>query len=124
METFLKENWFKFGVLLALIFIGWVGYQALVVQPQEVRAEKQMEEASKTVDAVQKAAQEAQDAAIKERKLQICLSAADENYQANFESYCISEGRGSNCNSIKAVNVDRVEAIEKDEKDTCFRFYK
>ena len=55
--------------------------------------------------------------------LEICLATADDNYQANFESYCISEGRGANCTAIRAVNEARVSAIEKGEKSDCFRKY-
>lgn len=57
------------------------------------------------------------------QKLEQCLKNADDNYQANFESYCISEGRGPNCLSIKRYNNDAVLAIEKDEKTTCFSMF-
>ena len=56
--------------------------------------------------------------------LKDCLATAELNYQNNFESYCVSEGRGANCNSIKRVNADRVEQIEREEKDVCFKLYK
>lgn len=58
------------------------------------------------------------------QKLSECLINVDNNYQANFESYCISEGRGPNCPSIKFYNNERVLAIEKTEKEDCYKQYK
>lgn len=58
------------------------------------------------------------------QKLVECMKNADDNYQANFESYCISEGRGANCTSIKRYNSDRVDAIENEEKADCYKQYK
>ena len=75
---------------------------------------------------------EQEKAAEKARQLQLftnkqlldgCLKNADDNYQTNFESYCMSEGRGANCTSIRRVNADAVEAIEKNEKADCFKKY-
>lgn len=60
----------------------------------------------------------------REAKLKNCLAGADANYQANFESYCISEGRGANCDSIKVYNSVRVDSIEKEERDMCFKIYR
>ena len=55
--------------------------------------------------------------------LESCLAKAGENYQDNFESYCISEKRGANCQSILKVNAAIVDQIERDEKNDCFKKY-
>ena len=108
------------SILLGCIILGGFFYasqinkQRLVERQLEIKLQedRQVEEAKQT------------EVVMKKQALENCLKNADDNYQANFESYCISEGRGANCQSIKRYNADRVEAIGKEEKEDCFKQYK
>lgn len=53
-----------------------------------------------------------------------CLNNAEDNYQTNFESYCISENKGNSCQSIKTYHAIDVRNILKEEKEDCFKQYK
>ena len=114
--NWLKENWFKVGILAAILVVSIsVGYYYMIFLPQKEEERTKIES--------QKQEQLVKETKEQEAKLSACITNTDTNYQTNFESYCISEGRGSNCNSIKRVNADRVEQIEKDEKADCFKKY-
>lgn len=127
MKNFIKENWFKLGILIILLLVLFVlSYYFIFFLPQKEQArlnhEKRVE-----IERIYNQGLVDEYQASKEQQnkisLDICLENADNNYQVNFESYCISEGRGANCNSIKRYNNDTVLQIEKEEKATCFLKY-
>ena len=112
----LKEHWFKLGGLTCALIISLsIGYYYVIALP--LAQQRKVDQQELLIQTTQEQKMESK------IDLDACLSSADDNYQVNFESYCISEGRGANCNSIRAVNEARVAAIEKEEKADCFKRY-
>ena len=50
MRKFLKENWFKIGIIILLLIIISLLYQFLVVQPRQEREEKKIFELNKKTE--------------------------------------------------------------------------
>ncbi len=107
-------------IIIASLILGGFFYASQLSKQKSIEAQQQIElQAKKEADQAKTDAE-----MLKQADLSACLERADNNYQANWESYCISEGRGANCQSIKRYNADAVEAIEKEEKANCYKQYK
>lgn len=85
-NSFFKENWFKFGIVVALIIAAYGYYQSAVVIPRErIQAEnaRQMEQA----------AMEQRKNDEKQSNLTVCLSETEDSYSKNWNGSCKALGK-------------------------------
>lgn len=89
MKNFLQENWFKLGILVVLLLVGWAIYTALVVEPERQRAAAEFKA---SLEQTTKQAQETE----RQKNLDACLADASTNYSEQWYRECKSEGKLSN----------------------------
>ena len=139
-EKFIKENWFKVGILSAVLIFSFSVYNYLVVRPKEEVLAKI--EIAKIEDANAKTKQESIDG---------CVRFAQLNYSLNWANTCktnakrvedgfkncinsvlsVSDCRGlwgygddsSDC-SLPTKNADYINQTLKDEKSDCYNKYR
>lgn len=87
--NFIKDNWFKAGILIALLLIAYSIYQVLVVRPQVEKAEERAEKVAAQAAADFKEASKKEQA---KKDLNSCLSDADTNYDVNWFNACKTAG--------------------------------
>ncbi len=119
MKDFLKENWFKVG-LIAVLLIAVIGYINYLNTKNSLNKRKYDQEVADKLRERQIAeTKEAQQAA----KLQACLILADSNYDKNWELGCKGFNKESGCTLprylAEPLNDDYTEA-----KATCNSLYK
>lgn len=106
MKNFLKENWFKLGVLVALIIFAlgpayYFGSYLPNSDAIENRAitEQKMEQAE---------------------NLSQCLSLANQTAQALWNLYCTMEGKENGCPTILATYADSLSAAKERGENKCY----
>ena len=129
--NWLKENWFKVGIIIAALILAYSIYYSLVLLPQ------------------QRASKEALDRALNQTNLDYCLAEADDLYTTNWanacksyakiveEGYknCVATSDTSICRSVwktpdlspdcslPSARADTVNKYHEDAKNECFRKY-
>ncbi len=129
-------------ILIASIILGGFYYFSEVSKEKSIERQQQIEIQAKTeadkvkaeqnktqqqIDLQAKANQEyikLQANKVRQANLSACLKTVEDNYQANFNDYCILEGKEPNCKSIKIYHNEDVLATEKNEKEDCYKQYK
>lgn len=103
MKNFIKEHWFKVGILfLALIASSSVFYYYLVFKPQQDKAvlqqqilaqnEAQAQQITQQQQVQSEATSQAQAATTKEQQLKTCVDAAHQGYVNQGQSFCENLG--------------------------------
>lgn len=127
MKTFFEENWFKFGIIIGLFFIGWVMFQSLVVLPREkeerILTEKQL--AIQQTETLKQAQQ---------NNLNECLYEAEQKKNSSVEYWndysiktCDVPGLSISSQNycldgvLKSMNEAKVE--ERKDRDECYKKY-
>lgn len=103
--NWLKENWFKAGILIAILIVAYSFYQVLVVKPER---EVKREEAAK----IEAQLAEEQRKTKLETDLTNCLAGAKSNYSSNWFGECKARGLLSQW-CIEAENLDFKEYLTK-----------
>ena len=88
MKTFIKENWFRIGLLFCLLMIAYAVYQSFVVIPRE-KAEKQEIATILETQRIEKEDRE------KQENLDTCLADAERIYSINWFSSCKTLSKAS-----------------------------
>jgi phage-related tail fiber protein len=88
MKDFLKENWFKVGIIIAILLLAYSVYYALVVRPDKQATEQQQ---LKTEN---------------QNLLQTCLALADLNYSSNWATACQTNAQRVKDGYQNCVNQD------------------
>lgn len=101
---------------LALIFVGYISYQNMVVIPREKMdlAERQAQRAK--LDALLEQNR-------KELLLNQCMTEAFSNYSERWDNTCVSLGRAEDCN-LPMVTASSYEDDRKEAQDRCVTMYK
>ncbi len=89
MDDFLKNNWFKIGILVGIFVLAYTVYYSLVLQPANLESKRQ------ALEAQQRFEQELKKESDK-RSLDSCLAAARIDYDLNWANAC-----KANSNRIK-----------------------
>jgi hypothetical protein len=106
-----RENWFKLGILAALLLVAASPAYYFFRYLPETNAQTQADNAF-----VQ---------AYRESELQTCLDKADSNYSQIFDADCKLEGN-SNCDTNPTLSMTTVLDLQKDrdnQKNFCFQQY-
>jgi uncharacterized membrane protein YciS (DUF1049 family) len=107
----LKEHWFRLGILLAwLIIAGSVCYYFVIYIPNKNEQESSDKSAQASVQA---------------DSLQECLDTAQDNARKVYFNYCITSGEYSNpqdCPYQLPIGGTMLTAYEAD-RDACFKQY-
>lgn len=121
MKEFIKENWFKLAIIVILLFVGFIIYQALVVVPQNKERE-----ATLKINAQKQ---------LQLDKLNQCFSEAKIKYAESIEywnkfseSTCVDgkAGGGSQMNRcLDSVLLEYTKAkkVEDDSRSECLKIY-
>lgn len=87
-EDFIKKHWFQLGILAIGLFVAWIAYSSLVIQPERARQEEV---------AQQEAARIAMEIKEKERQVNLeqCLAESKYGKTSSHLWMCSSLGRTS-----------------------------
>jgi hypothetical protein len=113
--NWIKENWFKLGILLILLFIAWTFYYKLVVLPG---IESNREQAQATLKELKEKSERESIEASRNR----CLSAADIDYSLNWNSACKSLGKKEDC-TLPTLNANNINDFRQSSRDECYKKY-
>src|SRR5665811_2385494 len=98
MKYFIKENWFKIGILVCLMLGAFTIYQSFVVLPKQASEKKELAEFLEKIELENKEG-------VKKINLDKCLADARANYNSNWMGSCKSLGKLSNyCLKITGDN--------------------
>jgi hypothetical protein len=116
--NWLKENWFKVGILLSVFLFIWPFYYYYILYlPDQHEKKTQQETALQLSEESRRASNE--------RQREACLLVAQTDYIDNWASQCKSFGvnnKGKDC-TLPGRNADRVEQWRKESKDECYKKY-
>jgi len=68
MKEFLKENWFKLGIIIIILVLVFLTYYSLVIRPEQLKVENQ-------------------------NMLQVCLDIADIDYASDWATACATNAK-------------------------------
>lgn len=106
-KNWLKENWFKLGILAIGLMVAYFFWQVLVVQPRMEREER------KTTEFNQKLEEETRRTEAKSN-LDQCVADADKKYSSNWNNSCKSLGRLSERCEIMLIDSPNIfDAFKK-----------
>ena len=114
----LKEHWFKIGILVALLLIAAAPAYYFIIYLPKKDAALQANIDRKQLDSVSQKEEQA-------RLLQVCLDAADANYNSLFTEDCKLEGN-ANCDTKPKLSYSHMATLGNDrdsEKSFCFKQY-
>lgn len=98
LMTFLKQNWFKLGLLVAVLITATTLYQSLVIIPKERDMQKQSQEAQQQLIDNQRQTET-------KKQLQACLNKIDLDDKAFWDSgqlgYTLAEKQNLKDNCFK-----------------------
>jgi hypothetical protein len=103
MERFIKENWFKLGILIILLVLA-IGYISFLDGKNSLATAKQTQEH------------------LNNAKLDTCLSAVEISTSALWESECKRLNKESNC-ALPTSLADSIDDGMRKDKDLCFKRY-
>ncbi len=121
MKRFIKENWFKLGMMLILLLIGLsFGYYFVIFLPQKEMERKGLLKHEQLIKEVER-----QEAKQKEENSRVnlgtCLNDADKNYHETMINACQKySGNISNC-TIPLYLAKQYKEDQKNAKDVCFK---
>jgi type II secretory pathway component PulM len=140
MKDFIKEHWFKIGILfLALIVSFSVLYYYLVFRPQQDRAvlqqqilvqnEAQAQQITQQQKAQSEATSQAQTAAAKEQQLEDCVDSAHQSYVNQAQTLCTNLGYTQTQidNRQCLLSKDQIQTLWQSQNDgetLCATLYK
>lgn len=126
MKNFIKEHWFKVGILfLALIASSSIFYYYLVFKPQQDRAllqqqilaqnQAQAQQIIQQQQAQSEATSQAQTAAAKKQQIKTCVDAAHQDYVNQGQLFCENLG-------YTQTQIDNGQCLlSKDESQTLLQ---
>lgn len=115
MKKWLKENWFKIGLIVVGLGAVFALYQALVSIPRE-KMERQAAE-----QRTERFAEDTQRTLMR-TSLNMCLDSAEISKSSWWESECIRL-RGTEECALPEFNVDMITKAYENDKDDCFKKY-
>lgn len=140
MKKFIKEHWFKVGILfLALIASFSVFYYYLVFKPQQDRAvlqqqilaqdEAQTQQITQQQQAQSEVTSQAQTAAAKGQQLKDCVDAAHQSYVNQGQTLCTNLGYTQTQidNRQCLLSKDQIQTLWQSQNDAetlCATLYK
>lgn len=95
MDNFLKENWFKVGILIAILIIAYSFYHTLVVRPAIQIERKDAEQAKEEMAKEQARLDEETKKEQSKLDLDNCIADASEQYSNNWFGECKARGLAS-----------------------------
>lgn len=108
LQNFVKDHWFKIGVLAICLFIAWIAYDALVAQPQRAL------EAEEVRIAAELAKEEE-----KEENLAICLEESEFQRETAHLTLCADPNIGrvpASCGAVFGGTNNYSEVMENYER--------
>ena len=114
----LKEHWFRLGILIAcLIVAGSACYYFVVYIPNRDTAERNQEAIDADTVQLEQNIQKNKEA----QALQECLNQADVDRASLVSQDCVIEGSASDCSSLSSYHVNEIDSEINTEKDLCFK---
>ena len=89
IKSWLKENWFKLGILSSILLVSGAIYAALVIEPQRREASAEFKAS------LEKAVQSAKETE-RQSNIDSCLASAMSSYSDQWYRECKSEGKLTN----------------------------
>ncbi len=119
MGQFLKDNWFKLGILVVLIIIALsTAYYFVIFIPNNENAKIEQ----KNREAEQKILLEEKQQADIKNSLAECLDSAETNYVNDWNNACETVGKEKDCTLIH-ITSERLDDARKTAIDNCYKRY-
>ena len=112
--SFLKENWFKVGVLLVLLVVSYSFYHTLVIRPEQEKTEREKVHLDATLKESEKIRAEGARREENKNNLESCLNDAQKSYSSGWIRECKSQGNLSErCEALRLKTLDIGAAFKK-----------
>lgn len=110
---FLYRNWFKLFIVIVVVFILYIAYENMVVQPRKVMEQERLENFQKELEI-------SREKADKKLRLDNCIKIAFDTYSANWDNACIADGKSAGCESASRYLSEDVINTYKSDEQICY----